>query len=321
MLQTYDDLAEEDAVGDVLVPEPNEEGEELEHFTLAEAMDGLFMPQAEFERILSTWKLKKNLVLQGAPGVGKSFIARRLAYTLIGAKDPRCVEAIQFHQSYGYEDFVQGYRPNDAGGFKRRDGSFHRFCSRAIQHPDKTFVFIIDEINRGNLSKIFGELMLLMETDKRAPEWAVQLTYAKEGEPRFYIPRNVFLIGMMNTADRSLSLVDYALRRRFAFVTMDPQFSSQVFKQQLSASGIPDGMVEKIVVKMNQLNDAIGADHHNLGDGYRIGHSFFVPTQKVADPEAWYRLTIETEVQPLLEEYWFDEREKAKQWVEQLLAD
>ncbi|WP_369026391.1 DUF3578 domain-containing protein [Qipengyuania sp. RANM35] len=321
LMRTYDEIAERETVGDMFETEVEDEDADLEPFTLVEAMDGLFMPQSEFERILSTWKLKKNLVLQGAPGVGKSFIARRLAYTLIGAKDTKRVEAVQFHQSYGYEDFVQGYRPDGAGGFARYNGSFHRFCSDALRQPDRTFVFIIDEINRGNLSKIFGELMLLMEADKRSPEWAVQLTYAHKGEPRFYIPDNVFLIGMMNTADRSLSLVDYALRRRFAFVTMEPQFSSSGFKAHLVRAGVPDALIGKIVGRMNQLNDVIGADHHNLGDGYRIGHSFFVPTSQVDDAKAWYRLTIETEIRPLLEEYWFDERERANKWVEQLLAD
>lgn len=321
LLETYDLIAEKDVMEDTSKPQTPDELDDPAPFTISEAMDGLFMPQEEFERILATWRLKKNLVLQGAPGVGKSFIARRLAYTLIEAKDSKRVEAVQFHQSYGYEDFVQGYRPDGSGGFVRCDGSFHRFCSEAISQPDKTFVFIIDEINRGNLSKIFGELMLLMEADKRSANWAVQLAYAREGEPRFYIPENVFLIGMMNTADRSLSLVDYALRRRFAFVTMEPQFSSQGFKAHLDEAGVPEALIGKIVDRMSQLNDAIGADHHNLGDGYRIGHSFFVPTSKVDDSEAWYRLTIETEIRPLLEEYWFDEREKANQWVERLLAD
>lgn len=322
LMSAYDRIANEEE-NEQSTADPVIEGaaEELEPYSVDQALGGLFMDRQEFERILSVWKHKKNLVLQGAPGVGKSFIARRLAYALIGAKDPKRVEAVQFHQSYGYEDFVQGYRPDGAGGFARCDGNFHRFCSEAIANPDRSFVFLIDEINRGNLSKIFGELMLLMEADKRSSEWAVQLAYAQDGEPRFYIPDNVYLLGMMNTADRSLSMVDYALRRRFAFVPMDPQFASFGFRTYLTECGIPDALIGKIIGRMSQLNDAIAADRLNLGEGYRIGHSFFVPTGQMDDAAAWYQLTIETEIKPLLEEYWFDDRDKADQWVERLLAE
>lgn len=281
----------------------------------------VFLPREEFLRIISIWRRKKNIILQGAPGVGKSFIAKHLAYTLMGERNTDCIEAVQFHQSYGYEDFVQGYRPDQSGGFTRRDGSFFRFCMKALQQPDRPFVFIIDEINRGNLSKILGELMLLLEADKRSADWAVQLTYATEGEPRFHIPDNVFLIGMMNTADRSLSLVDYALRRRFAFITMGPQFASEGFRSTLEDYGVPNEIITKIIVRMTELNDAIANDRLNLGEGYRIGHSFFVPTGYIDDPEAWYNLTVETEVRPLLEEYWFDEKDKADQWINRLLED
>lgn len=321
LLASYDRLAQESAVEHVLEPAP-EQADIAYHspaFTLDDAMEGLFMDRAQFERILNTWRTKKNLLLQGAPGVGKSFVARRLAYTLMGVKDPSRVEAVQFHQSYGYEDFIQGYRPDGSGGFARNDGVFLRFCRRAIADPDHEYVFIVDEINRGNLSKILGELMLLIEHDKRSSEWAVQLTYSREGEPTFYIPDNVYVIGMMNTADRSLSLVDYALRRRFAFATLDPCFASPAFRTHLLGCGITQSVAGRVVERMQGLNAIISGDQANLGRGYQIGHSFFVPGTAVANSDNWYRGVVETEIVPLLEEYWFDDPDKVDHWSERLL--
>lgn len=321
LLAAYDRLAQESAADHVFEPaEPTIE-DVLPAYTIEDAMDGLFIERAEFERILAAWKLKKNLVLQGKPGVGKSFIARRLAYALIGSKDQRRLEAVQFHQSYGYEDFVQGYRPDGSGGFARYDGTFYRFCQNALANPTREYVFIIDEINRGNLSKILGELMLLIEHDKRSAEWAVQLAYGKEGEPRFYIPENIYIIGMMNTADRSLSLVDYALRRRFAFISLDPAFGSGVFRAHLETYGVPVALARQIVQRMGILNQAIFSDQASLGRGYQIGHSFFVPDVQLADAEEWYLRVVETEIRPLLEEYWFDNPDKADHWRSELIAD
>jgi 5-methylcytosine-specific restriction protein B len=290
-----------------------------EPYTLDDAMAGLFMERSEFDRLLSVWRGKKNLVLQGAPGVGKSFVARRLAYALIGFKDESRVANVQFHQSYGYEDFIQGYRPTETGGFKLRDGLFYRICEQARRDTEHTHVFIIDEINRGNLSKIFGELMLLIESDKRSEEWALQLAYADEGATPFYVPDNLFILGMMNTADRSLSLVDYALRRRFAFIGLEPGFSSDDFAPHLRANGVSDAITRKIVSGMTALNEAISADKTNLGPGFQIGHSFFTPTSPVASAERWFETVVQTEIRPLLEEYWFDDPAKADEWRERLL--
>ena len=202
---------------------------------------------------------KKNLILHGAPGVGKSFVGKRLAYLLLGGKDEARIENVQFHQSYSYEDFIQGYRPVEGGGFKRRDGVFYRFCEKAKLSPSHKCVFVIDEINRGNLSKIFGELMLLIEKDKRMEadnnqdQWTTTLMYSRPEEPRFYLPANVYLLGMMNTADRSLSIVDYAFRRRFSFVPLQPMFGSEKFSATLKERGVPDADIEMIVTRMTEL--------------------------------------------------------------------
>lgn len=295
---------------------PGDEG----FYGIDEAMRGLFIDRAEFERILQIWRPKKNLVLQGAPGVGKSFIARRLAYALMGKRDPSRVEVVQFHQSYGYEDFVQGYRPTVTGGFELRDGVFFKFCERARADPSGAYVFIIDEINRGNLSKVFGELMLLIEHDKRSADWAAQLAYAQEGAPPFYVPPNVFLLGMMNTADRSLSLVDYALRRRFSFVPLRPCFTNPAFATYLQARGVPARTLRAIIDGMTELNAAIGEDTANLGPGFQIGHSFFTPSEDGPVGTQWYEAVVKTEIRPLLEEYWFDDPAKATDWCDRLLA-
>jgi MoxR-like ATPase len=290
-----------------------------ESYAVDEALEGLFMSRDQFEQILQTWLRKKNLILQGAPGVGKSFVARRFAYALMRFKDPTRVRTVQFHQSYSYEDFVQGYRP--AGhGFALRDGVFLNFCNRALRDSAQTYVFIIDEINRGNLSKIFGELLLLIEADKRSPEWAVKLAYAESADERFYIPPNVFVLGMMNSADRSLAVVDYALRRRFAFATIKPAFDQHSFREYLSAEGAAANLIDRIIERMSSLNEAIAADVVNLGPGFCIGHSFFTPREAGQTPTAqWYEMVVKSEIVPLLEEYWFDQPETAAHWRARLL--
>ncbi len=227
---------------------------------------------------------------------------------------------IQFHQSYAYEDFIQGYKPDGKGDFEIKNGIFYEFCKKALREEGKKFFFIIDEINRGNLSKIFGELMMLIEADKRGSVFSVPLTYSKDPDHKFYIPHNVYIIGTMNTADRSLALVDYALRRRFAFIDLEPQFHSSTFKETLSDKGVPEAVIDTIVKRFNQLNQVITDDRKHLGPGFRIGHSFFCPGGGDMTPdENWYRLVIQTEIAPLLKEYWFDDEEKAGSTIAKLL--
>jgi MoxR-like ATPase len=296
----------------------------IEHrppYTIEQALDKLFLTKDEFQRILTSLARKKNAILQGPPGVGKTFIARRLGYALIGYKDSDKLAMVQFHQSYSYEDFIQGYRPNENGGFERRNGVFYQFCKKATADPESNYVFIIDEINRGNLSKIFGELFQLIEADKRGPEFAIPLTYSKGGDETFYVPENLYVLGMMNTADRSLAMVDYALRRRFTFVDLRPAFHTLEFQSFLEDRDIEADLIDRVKSRIAELNLVIRSEKTNLGAGFEIGHSFFCPqgTEDNLDEE-WYRSVIESEIAPLLREYWFDDADKAEGLIAKLLA-
>jgi 5-methylcytosine-specific restriction protein B len=285
-------------------------------YTRQDAQKEVFLDAEELENILNCLEYKRNIILQGPPGVGKTYMAKRLAFLIMEEKDLSKIEMIQFHQSYSYEDFVQGIRPKEDGTFKLENGIFFRFCKRAQADPGNKYFFIIDEINRGNLSKIFGELMLLMEVDKRGEENAVPLTYSAANENKFYIPSNVYFIGTMNTADRSLALVDYALRRRFAFINLTPKFNTR-FREELTKLNVDEALITPLIEKISSLNNEIEMDT-NLGQGFRIGHSYFCNVPQNSGDEDWYNNIIKNEIAPLLEEYWFDNDDKAKLEINRL---
>lgn len=274
-----------------------------------------FISVDEIKEIIQSLEIKKNIVLQGPPGVGKTFIAKKIAYEMMRNTDDTKIKMIQFHQSYAYEDFIQGIRPSE-GSFKVKNGVFYKFCKKAVLQPDKKFFFIIDEINRGNLSKILGELMMLIESDKRG-KYGVPLTYSDKDDADFSVPENLYLIGTMNTADRSLAIVDYALRRRFRFISLKPKFNN-LFKYFLESKGLSSIFIQDIISKITTLNEKIRSDK-NLGEGFQIGHSFFCNTNSKEERE-WFNDIVKFEIKPLLDEYWFDDLEKVENEVKILLS-
>ena len=295
-------LFESDEVDDV-------EAEEVIYppYSKEKFLDEVYMDEASYNTLVGLVLNKKNVILQGAPGVGKTFAAKRLAYSIMEVKDPHRVMMVQFHQSYSYEDFIMGFRPSERG-FELKRGAFYNFCKDAEIDSENEYFFIIDEINRGNLSKIFGELFMLIENDKRGVE--LQLLYSDE---KFSVPDNVYIIGMMNTADRSLAMLDYALRRRFAFYEMKPVFDTEGFRKY--RAGLNNIKFDNLIQCVEQLNAAITGDE-SLGEGFCIGHSYFCNMTEVTDQAL--SAIVEYELIPLLKEYWFDEAVKAKNWADTL---
>ena len=283
---------------------PDEDTDTTE-YTKKDFLEEVFISEAKYDEMYAVLMRKQNIILQGAPGVGKTFAAKRLAYSIMGAKNDDHIQFVQFHQNYSYEDFVEGYRPA-ASGFVRTDGIFKRFCIDAADAPDEKFFFIIDEINRGNLSKIFGELLMLIEKDYRGQ--AATLPYSGRS---FTVPKNLYIIGMMNTADRSLAMIDYALRRRFSFVDMEPGFDTDGFKEYMNSKG--SSTMKALVEEVKQLNVDI---KEKLGKGFCIGHSYFVFDEPCSD--ALLKNIVNYDILPMLAEYWFDDEEQYEMWASRL---
>lgn len=278
--------------------------------------DGCFLEKVEVERILKRLRTKKNLILQGPPGTGKTWLAKRLAFALIGQKDDSKIRAVQFHPNLSYEDFIRGWRPSGAGKLELVDGPFMEMINTAIANPNSKYVLVIEEINRGNPAQIFGEMLTLLETDKRTPEEALELSYKMEKRERVYIPSNLFVIGTMNIADRSLALVDLALRRRFAFIDLEPKLGKSWHDWVHTQNGIGSNLLTEIERRITALNNEIAADS-NLGPQFRIGHSYVTPPVGASitndNAKEWFCDVVDTEIGPLLDEYWFDNIEKSKQ--------
>lgn len=293
--------------------ESEEDVEEVELsypiYTKGNFLSEVYMSEEEYRKLVGVLRIKKNIILQGAPGVGKTFVAKRLAFSMMGVKDVDRVMMVQFHQSYSYEDFIMGFRPSTEG-FELKRGAFYNFCKKAEIDEDNDYFFIIDEINRGNLSKIFGELFMLIENDKRGV--SLQLLYSDE---KFSVPKNIYIIGMMNTADRSLAMLDYALRRRFAFFELKPGFTTEGFRAYRMY--LENEKFDKLTACVERLNNEISNDE-SLGEGFCIGHSYFCNLAPETIDDQVLCGIVEYELIPLLKEYWFDEPVKVKDWSSNL---
>ena len=272
-------------------------------YTKEDFLKDVYISEEKYDKLVTVLKRKKNIILQGAPGVGKTFLAKRLAYSIMGEKDDERINFIQFHQNYSYEDFVMGYKPIEEG-FKLKYGIFYNFCQKATKNPDKDYFFIIDEINRGNLSKIFGELLMLIEADYRDEK----ATLAYTGSD-FSVPKNLHIIGMMNIADRSLAMIDYALRRRFSFFDIEPAFDSEGFSNYQKE--FSNKTFNELIEKIKKLNEAITQDQ-SLGKGFCIGHSYFCNAEECT--LEWMKDIVEFDIFPMLSEYWFDDESKLNEW-------
>ena len=296
-----------------------EENTEIEEtsgneYSEADFLSDIFMSKEDYNELVETLKHQNNIILCGAPGVGKTYAATKLAYSVMGEQADERVMQVQFHQSYSYEDFIMGYRPVESGGFEIRTGAFYDFCQKAKEDSENDYFFIIDEINRGNLSRIFGELFMLIENSKRGN---IDLPLLYRPEERFTVPKNLYIIGMMNTADRSLAMLDYALRRRFAFFEMKPGFETPQFKAYQADLG--SDSLDRVISCVEELNHVIESDQ-SLGTGFCIGHSYFCNLgEDESEIAPKLKVVVKHDIIPMLREYWFDDIQKANEWGEKLL--
>lgn len=313
-------VAEQETEGDVR--EAFQMAAPIVHYSVEDILkDGCFLERAEIDRLLDRLRTKKNLILQGPPGTGKTWLAKRLAFALMGQKDDSKLRAVQFHPNLSYEDFVRGWRPTGEGKLSLADGVFMEAIKAASKDPSSKFVVVIEEINRGNPAQIFGELLTLLEVGKRTPNEALELCYPDaDGRRRpVHIPENLYVVGTMNIADRSLALVDLALRRRFAFVGLEPRLGQVWREWVVKECAVDPGLVADIERRIAELNDQIAADAR-LGKQFRIGHSYVTPAHRLeaGDTKRWFQQVVETEIGPLLDEYWFDAPDEAQKAIARL---
>jgi 5-methylcytosine-specific restriction protein B len=306
---------DDDSDADEIAQEADQSAAPIVLYTAEDILkDGCFLEREEIDRLLDRVRTKKNLILQGPPGTGKTWLAKRLAFALMGQKDDSKVRAVQFHPNLSYEDFVRGWRPTGEGRLSLANGVFMEAIIVASKDPSSKFVVVIEEINRGNPAQIFGELLTLLEAGKRTPNEALELCYPDaDGKRRpVHIPENLYVIGTMNIADRSLALVDLALRRRFGFVGLEPRLGGVWRNWVIKECSVDPTLVADIERRIAELNDQIAADAR-LGKQFRIGHSYVTPAHRLepGDTKKWFRQVVETEIGPLLEEYWFDAPDEA----------
>lgn len=282
--------------------------------------DGCFLDKVKVEKTLKRLSTKKNIILQGPPGTGKTWLAKRLAFALIGQRDDSKIRAVQFHPNLSYEDFIRGWRPSGEGKLTLVDGPFMEVITTAIDDPESKYVIVIEEINRGNPAQVFGEMLTLLETDKRTPDEALELSYRKSAGERVYIPSNLYVIGTMNIADRSLALVDLALRRRFAFIDLEPTLGKAWRDWVQTKNDIDSEFLDDIEQRINALNDEVAIDP-SLGAQFQVGHSYVTPAvgMNITDAKEWFGEVVETEIGPLLDEYWFDDLEKSRKAQKRLM--
>ena len=271
--------------------------------------EGCFVEEEQLSKIISSLNRKKSIILQGPPGTGKTWLAKRLANIIVGYKNSNNIKAIQFHPNMSYEDFIRGYRPSGDGRLALIDGPFLEMINKARNDSQSNYVMVIEEINRGNPAQILGEMLTLLEVDKRTPTEALELTYRREHENGIFIPNNLYVIGTMNLADRSLAMVDFALRRRFAFFYLAPNFDEKWLNYMIDKTKLSRKSLEKIRHVMNNLNQYI-AKEEMLGNAFTIGHSYLTCDSVIPDAMSWYKDIIDSEIKPLLEEYWFDDSNK-----------
>jgi len=305
----------------IALPEEVPTAPPIKSFSIEDILaDGCFIDGDKLANIIERLKTKKNLILQGPPGTGKTWLAKRLAFALVGQRDDGKVRAVQFHPNLSYEDFVRGWRPAGDGKLTLVDGPFREMIEAARKDPDSGYVIVIEEINRGNPAQIFGEMLTLLEADKRTPTDALELTYKRTEDERVFIPANLYVIGTMNLADRSIALVDLALRRRFAFVDLEPVFGEPWHEYVRTVCGVEREILLEIEKRLNALNGSISADP-GLGPQFRVGHSYVTPPfgKPIDDGWEWFRQVIHSEIGPLLDEYWFDYPDKSREMKELLL--